>query len=149
MTQSTLIDCLEIQEIKTTRDAHHKVTKQTIVVGDPKRETRYKQAQSGVISNMNDLLTGRAKIKGSVLPAAIKESTQMLMDTASELSFSEQGIMAVDKDNPNYVTLFNSSGLGVSKDGGQTFHNAITRGQINADLITAGSINADYIEVDR
>ena len=136
---------LRIQEIKTTRDAHHKVTKQTIVVGDPKRETRYKQAQSGAISNMNDLLTGRAKIKESVLPAAIKESTQMLMDTASELSFSEQGIMAVDKDNPNYVTLLNSSGLGVSKDGGQTFHNAITRGQINADLITAGSINADYI----
>ena len=136
---------LRIQEIKTTRDAHHKVTKQTIVVGDPKRETRYKQAQSGVISNMNDLMAGRAKIKESVLPAAIKESTQMLMDTASELSFSEQGIMAVDKDNPNYVTLLNSSGLGVSKDGGQTFHNAITRGQINADLITAGSINADYI----
>ena len=136
---------LRIQEIKTTRDAHHKVTKQTIVVGDPKRETRYKQAQSGAISNMNDLLAGRTKIKESVLPAAIKESTQMLMDTASELSFSEQGIMAVDKDNPNYVTLLNSSGLGVSKDGGQTFHNAITRGQINADLITAGSINADYI----
>lgn len=136
---------LRIQEIKTTRDAHHKVTKQSIVVGDPKRETRYKQAQSGAISNMNDLLAGRTKIKESVLPAAIKESTQMLMDTASELSFSEQGIMAVDKDNPNYVTLLNSSGLGVSKDGGQTFHNAITRGQINADLITAGSLNADYI----
>lgn len=90
-------------------------------------------------------MAGRTKIKESVLPAAIKESTQMLMDTASELSFSEQGIMAVDKDNPNYVTLLNSSGLGVSKDGGQTFHNAITRGQINADLITAGSLNADYI----
>lgn len=136
---------LRIQEIKTTRDAHHKVIKQSIVVGDPKREVRYKQAQSGAISNMNDLLAGRTKIKESVLPAAIKESTQMLMDTASELSFSEQGIMAVDKDNPNYVTLLNSSGLGVSKDGGQTFHNAITRGQINADLITAGSLNADYI----
>ncbi|MFG0929496.1 phage tail protein [Staphylococcus sp. 231237_7MaSpsaltlick] len=136
---------LRIQEIKTTRDAHHKVIKQSIVVGDPKRETRYKQAQSGAISNMNDLLAGRTKIKESVLPAAIKESTQMLMDTASELSFSEQGIMAVDKDNPNYVTLLNSSGLGVSKDGGETFHNAITRGQINADLITAGSLNADYI----
>lgn len=136
---------LRIQEIKTTRDAHHKVIKQTIVVGDPKRETRYKKAQSGAVSAINDLMAGRTKIKESVLPAAIKESTQMLMDTASELSFSEQGIMAVDKDNPNYVTLLNSSGLGVSKDGGQTFHNAITRGQINADLITAGSLNADYI----
>lgn len=136
---------LRIQEIKTTRDAHHKVIKQTIVVGDPRREVRYKKAQSGAVSAINDLMAGRAKIKESVLPAAIKESTQMLIDTASELSFSEQGIMAVDKDNPNYVTLLNSSGLGVSKDGGQTFHNAITRGQINADLITTGSLNADYI----
>lgn len=136
---------LRIQEIKTTRDAHHNVIKQTIVVGDPRREVRYKKSQSGAVSAINDLMAGRRKIKESVLPAAIKESTQMLMDTASELSFSEQGIMAVDKDNPNYVTLLNSSGLGVSKDGGQTFHNAITRGQINADLITAGSINADYI----
>lgn len=136
---------LRIQEIKTTRDAHHKIIKQTIVVGDPRREVRYKKAQSGAVSAINDLMAGRTKIKESVLPAAIKESTQMLMDTASELSFSEQGIMAVDKDNPNYVTLLNSSGLGVSKDGGQTFHNAITRGQINADLITTGSLNADYI----
>lgn len=136
---------LRIQEIKTTRDAHHKVIKQTIVVGDPRREVRYKKAQAGAASAINDLMAGRTKIKESVLPAAIKESTQMLMDTSSELSFSEQGIMAVDKDNPNYVTLLNSSGLGVSKDGGQTFHNAITRGQINADLITAGSLNADYI----
>lgn len=136
---------LRIQEIKTTRDAHHKVIKQSIVVGDPRREIRYKKAQAGAVSAINDLMAGRTKIKESVLPAAIKESTQMLMDTASELSFSEQGIMAVDKDNPNYVTLLNSSGLGVSKDGGQTFHNAITRGQINANLITAGSLNADYI----
>ena len=94
---------------------------------------------------MNDLIAGRTKIRQSVLPAAINEATEMLQKTSSELSFSEQGITAVDKNNPNYVTLLNSSGLGVSKDGGETFHNAITRGAINADLITAGSINADYI----
>ncbi|WP_438830268.1 tail tube TT1 domain-containing protein [Staphylococcus cohnii] len=136
---------LRIHEIKTTRDAHHVVTKQSIVVGDPKREIRYRQSQAGAISNMNDLIAGRTKIRQSVLPAAINEATEMLQKTSSELSFSEQGIMAVDKNNPNYVTLLNSSGLGVSKDGGETFHNAITRGAINADLITAGSINADYI----
>ena len=136
---------LRIHEIKTTRDAHHVVTKQSIVVGDPKREIRYRQSQAGAISNMNDLIAGRTKIRQSVLPAAINEATEMLQKTSSELSFSEQGITAVDKNNPNYVTLLNSSGLGVSKDGGETFHNAITRGAINADLITAGSINADYI----
>lgn len=136
---------LRIHEIKTTRDAHHTVTKQSIVVGDPKREIRYKQSQAGAISNMNDLIAGRTKIRQSVLPAAINAATEMLQKTSSELTFSEQGIVAVDKNNPNYVTLLNSSGLGVSKDGGETYHNAITRGQINADLITAGSLNADYI----
>ncbi|MFQ3872285.1 structural protein [Staphylococcus sp. Mo2-1] len=69
----------------------------------------------------------------------------MLQKTSSELTFSEQGIVAVDKSNPNYVALLNSSGLGVSKDGGDTFHNAITRGAINANLITTGALNADYI----
>lgn len=136
---------LRIQEIKTTRDAHHVVVKQSIVVGDPKREVRYKQSQAGAISGMNDLISGRTRLRESVMPRAITEATEMLQKTSSELSFSEQGIMAVDKNNPNYVTLLNSSGLGVSKDGGETFHNAITRGAINADLITAGSINADYI----
>lgn len=136
---------LRIHEIKTTRDAHHIVTKQSIVVGDPKREIRYRQGQAGAISNMNDLIAGRTKIRQSVLPRAINEATEMLQKTSSELTFSEQGIVAVDKSNPNYVTLLNSSGLGVSKDGGETFHNAITRGAINASLITTGSLNADYI----
>ncbi|MFF5907841.1 tail tube TT1 domain-containing protein [Staphylococcus cohnii] len=136
---------LRIHEIKTTRDAHHIVTKQSIVVGDPKREIRYRQSQAGAISDMNDLIAGRTKIRQSVLPRAINEATEMLQKTSSELTFSEQGIVAVDKSNPNYVTLLNSSGLGVSKDGGDTFHNAITRGAINANLITAGALNADYI----
>ncbi|XVL42696.1 phage tail protein [Staphylococcus equorum] len=136
---------LRIHEIKTTRDAHHVVTKQSIVVGDPKREIRYRQSQAGAISDMNDLIAGRTKIRQSVLPRAINEATEMLQKTSSELTFSEQGIVAVDKSNPNYVTLLNSSGLGVSKDGGETFHNAITRGAINANLITTGALNADYI----
>ena len=136
---------LRIHEIKTTRDAHHIVTKQSIVVGDPKREIRYRQSQAGAISNMNDLIAGRTKIRQSVLPRAINEATEMLQKTSSELTFSEKGIVAVDKSNPNYVTLLNSSGLGVSKDGGDTFHNAITRGAINANLITTGALNADYI----
>lgn len=136
---------MRIVEIKTTRDAKHKIIKQAVTVGDPNRVTRYQAKSSGAINDLNDLLSGRTKLRESVLPAAIKRATDMLTETASELTFSEKGIIAVDKENPNYLTLFNSSGLGVSSDGGQTFRNAITRGEINADLITAGSINADYI----
>ncbi|HEC2158272.1 TPA: phage tail protein [Staphylococcus delphini] len=136
---------MRIVEIKTTRDAQHKIIKQAVTVGDPNRITRHQAKSSGAFNDLNDLLSGRTQLRESVLPAAVKRATIMLTETASELTFSEKGIIAVDKDNPNYLTLFNSSGLGVSTDGGQTFRSAITRGAINADLITAGSINADYI----
>ena len=59
-----------------------------------------KQSQAGAIQDIKDLMNGRAKIRESVLPRAISEATKMLQDTASELSFSEQGIMAVDKTIP-------------------------------------------------
>src|SRR5690625_179099 len=45
------------------------------------------------------------------------------------------------------VTLFNSAGLGVSRDGGATFENAITGDGINTNLLTAGSINTDQIVI--
>ncbi len=57
------------------------------------------------------------------------------------------------KSNPNPSTqgntiVANSSGIGFSSNGGQTFNVAITTdGHINGEYITAGSINADSIGV--
>ncbi len=84
-----------------------------------------------------------------MLPPAIKESSNMLLSTQSEIGWTENGLVLTDKSNPNYVTLINSSGIGVSKDGGQTFEEAIRRGAINANLITAGAMNANYIRAGK
>lgn len=137
---------LRINEMKTYRDAKHRVYKRDVTIGDRSRESRYNTASRGAISTIQDITSGRYVFSTDVMPAAVKSATNKLLAANTELGFGEYGIRAVDKENPNYVTLMNSAGLGVSTDGGQTFRSAITRGAINADLITAGSINANYIK---
>ncbi|WP_456044140.1 tail tube TT1 domain-containing protein [Staphylococcus chromogenes] len=137
---------LRINEMKIYRDAKHRVYKHDVTVGDRSRKSRYNAATRGAISTIQDIASGRYVFSTDVMPAAVKSATNKLLAANTELGFGEYGIRAIDKDNPNYVTLMNSAGLGVSTDGGQTFRSAITRGAINADLITAGSINANYIK---
>lgn len=137
---------LRINEMKIYRDAKHRVYKHDVTVGDRSRKSRYNVATRGAISTIQDITSGRYVFSTDVMPAAVKSATNKLLAANTELGFGEYGIRAIDKDNPNYVTLMNSAGLGVSTDGGQTFRSAITRGAINADLITAGSINANYIK---
>src|SRR5699024_10946345 len=62
-----------------------------------------------------------------------------------QLVFSENGILAIDKNNPNLVTLFNSAGIGVSSDGGATFGQALTGNGLNADYVYTGTMLADRI----
>lgn len=64
----------------------------------------------------------------------------------SELSIPDNGgLLAIDKNNPNNVVLFNAAGLGVSNDGGATFENAITGLGVNASVVTTGTMLADRI----
>ncbi|PTJ72022.1 hypothetical protein BUZ56_07380 [Staphylococcus hyicus] len=137
---------LRVNEMKTYRDAKHRVYKRDVTVGDRSRLARFNSESRGAINTVKDLVAGRYQLSTDVMPPAVNSATVKLLAANTELGFGEYGIRAVDKDNPNYVTLMNSAGLGVSTDGGQTFTSAITRGAINADLITAGSIRANIIQ---
>src|SRR5690625_1196417 len=90
-------------------------------------------------------MSGSKKLPYSVLDNAVLEATQALQNAQTELKFTNNGILAIDKNDPNLVTLFNSAGLGVSRDGGATFENAITGEGINASVIYTGSMLADRI----
>ena len=90
---------------------------------------------------MTNLLEGKTKLPFSVLDNAVIHATKALKNAESELIFPETGgILAVDKSNPNLVTLYNSAGIGVSKDGGKTFKNAITGEGIVAEATIAGVV---------
>ncbi|WMM09759.1 phage tail protein [Staphylococcus simulans] len=142
---------LEIQQemkvvgISTKRDAKHKPISKKLTIGDQQLRNRQRKQQAGLTKEISSILHGGGSLPYDVLPRAVKESSELLQGTRSEIGWSENGLLLTDKTNPNYVTLLNSSGIGVSNDGGQTFEEAIRRGAINANLITAGALNANYI----
>jgi phage minor structural protein len=101
---------------------------------------------ANVEKQVNDIIGGDGKVKYNVLDAAIRRATEALQSAQTELEFNN-GIIARSKDNPNYLVLLNSAGVGISTDGGATFSEAITHLGVNTSVLTAGQINANNITV--
>lgn len=103
---------------------------------------RRQAKMSTAVKNITDIMGGKTKLPFNVLDNAVIHATKALQNAETELQFPDiGGILAVDKNNPNLVTLFNSAGIGVSKDGGRTFKNAITGEGIVAERILAGTVH--------
>ncbi|MED3716027.1 phage tail spike protein [Geobacillus thermodenitrificans] len=102
---------------------------------------RYTKSQIEKIYNEQ---TGR--IRYTALDEAVRQATEALQSAQTELKF-ENGIIAIDKNDPNNIVLFNSAGIGISDDGGQTFKTAMTGSGIVADVITSGALNTNNIVV--
>ncbi|PEN29078.1 hypothetical protein CN630_31735, partial [Bacillus wiedmannii] len=56
-------------------------------------------------------------------------------------------ILAVDPNNPNNLVAFNSAGIGVSRDGGNTFKEALTYEGLVASVGVIGQFEANNIRV--
>jgi len=102
---------------------------------------RYTKSQIEKIYNEQ---TGR--IRYTVLDEAVKQATEALQSAQTELKF-DNGIIAIDKNDSNNIVLFNSAGIGISDDGGQTFKTAMTGRGIVADVITSGALNTNNVVV--
>jgi len=107
---------------------------------------RHQSNLNTALKNVTDWITGRKTIPYSIVDEAIKNATQALKNAQTELKF-ENGILAIDKQDPNKVVLFNSAGVGISSDGGNTFRTAMTGDGLVADVIYAGTLNADRVAV--
>ncbi|EJQ55436.1 phage minor structural protein [Bacillus wiedmannii] len=109
-----------------------------------------------VNKTLGEIVTDDGKIKNSVLDEAVRIASEAIKSAQTELLF-ENGILAKDKENPNNLVAFNSAGLGISRDGGKTFKQALTYkglvtdagfiGFISANNINTGTLNADYVNV--
>lgn len=109
--------------------------------------TDKQQAADAETSSLIDrIANGKDKIPPSWLTDFIVQNSEALNNARSELKFTEQGIIAVDKNNGNNLVIFNSAGLGVSTDGGKSYENAITAQGINATAIVTGVLKAIDIE---
>src|SRR5699024_2667745 len=116
-----------------------------ITVGSEGITKRPRSNISTAVKEIKNLLNGRKVLPYSELDDAVKNATKALRDAQTELTYSDNGNLVVDTKEPNSVTLFNSAGLGVSNDGGNTFKNAITGEGINASTIYTGTMLADRI----
>lgn len=90
---------------------------------------------------MDNIIAGKAPIPNAWLTTQVQLATNDLLSARTELQFTDQGIIAVQKDNHNKIVLLNSSGVGVSTDGGKTFKTAITADGVVADRLYGNLIS--------
>ena len=132
---------VRIIEVITYRDSKGKITKQEVRFGDVGIEKRYQSKINATLSTVDNIMAGKQKIPFNALDATVLAATKALQNAQTELVFPDSGgIHAVDKTNPNKMVVFNSAGLGITDNGGQTFKTAITGDGIVADVITAGTL---------
>ena len=132
---------VRIIEVITQRDVKGNITKQEIRFGDLSIQKRHQSKINATLSTVDNIMAGKQKIPFNALDAAVLAATKALQNAQTELVFPDSGgIHAVDKTNPNKMVVFNSAGLGITDNGGQTFKTAITGDGIVADVITAGTL---------
>jgi hypothetical protein len=125
-----------ILEIDETFDDDLKPIKTNVTLANHKK-TFAGTMFDNVQKQLGKIVDDDGVIKYDILDQAVKVATEALHSAQTELEFNN-GILAIDKNNPNRVVLFNSAGIGISDDGGQTFSTAMTGAGIVADVITTG-----------
>lgn len=130
-----------------TRDWKGSIDGFNITFGTPGLVKRHQSKLNNGIKRLDDLFNGRERLSYDVMPDAIKRASEALLGAMTELEVTELGIIARSVDNPNHLVIYNSAGLGVSTDGGQTFENAITYLGVNTNLLTAGDIHTNNIRI--
>ncbi|MDM8151652.1 prophage endopeptidase tail family protein [Priestia megaterium] len=120
----------------------------TIVLGNS-RQTYGQAAFNATKAQLDKIYDSRSnKIRENVYSDRIKITTQALINSLTQLEYPEgMGILARDPNDYNHFTVFRSTGLGITKNGGMTFEEAITPLGINTSLLTAGQIKTNNIQI--
>ena len=92
-------------------------------------------------STLSNVASGKIPVPNEWLTSQVQLATNSLLAARTQLSFTDQGIIAVDKSDSNKVVILNSAGLGVSTDGGKTFKSAITADGVVADRLFGNLIS--------
>jgi len=108
------------------------------------QQKRFQKATKAI----SDALEGKKALPFEAMDNAVQAATIALQNAQTEITIPETGgFLAIDKNDPDNVVLFNSAGIGISTDGGQTFDTAMTGAGIVADAITTGTLNANLVRV--
>jgi phage minor structural protein len=137
---------LEARIVEVDEEFDHKLrplkTKVTLSNLRSNIDTAFQKIQKRV----NSVIDGNGRVLYNVLPGAIQRSTEALQSAQTELEF-RNGIIARSKEDPNDLVLLNSNGVGISRDGGQTFTEAITSEGFVLSAGAIGQLAANNIQI--
>lgn len=134
----------EVRIIKVTSnyDIRGTRTKTEVECGSLSFAEQQKTSQS----TLSNVAAGKIPVPNEWLTSQVQLATNNLLAARTELSFTDQGIIAVDKTDANKVVILNSAGVGVSTDGGKTFKSAITADGVVADRLYGNLIKGITFE---
>nr|WP_255723594.1 phage tail protein [Sporosarcina sp. ACRSL] len=95
---------------------------------------------------IDGIFEGKEKLPFNVLDDAVQRATQALQSAQTQIKF-ENGFLAIDPTNPNRMVLINSKGIGISKNGGASFTEAITADGFVLSAGAIGQLSANNINV--
>lgn len=124
-------DKVRIIKVTSDYDIRGKRTKTEVECGSLSFAEQQKTSQS----TLSNVAAGKIPVPNEWLTSQVQLATNNLLAARTELNFTDQGIIAVDKSDANKVVILNSAGVGVSTDGGQTFKSAITADGVVADRL--------------
>lgn len=128
---------VRIVKVETDYDINGDVTETKVTCGSLSSADQQKASSS----TMTNVANGVKVIPNEWLTTQVQTATNDLLNARTQLSFTDQGIIAVDKSNSNKLVILNSAGIGVSTDGGKNFKTAIT-----ADGVVADRLYGDLIQ---
>jgi hypothetical protein len=130
-------DKVRIIKVTSDYDIRGTRTKTEVECGSLSFAEQQKTSQS----TLSNVAAGKIPVPNEWLTSQVQLATNSLLAARTELRFTDQGIIAVDKSDSNKVVILNSAGLGVSTDGGQTFKSAITADGVVADRLFGNLIS--------
>lgn len=141
---------VRVVDIKIMRNWKGEVLDLNLTFGSEGITKRHQSNLQTAIKDITDIMAGRKKIPFSAYDNAVINATNALKGITSELTVPENGgLMAIDKNNPNNVVLFNAAGVGVSDDGGATIKNSITgKGVVAETIIGQAIIGVNLSSID-
>lgn len=135
-------DKVRIIKVTSNYDIRGTRTKTEVECGSLSFAEQQKTSQS----TLSNVAAGKIPVPNEWLTSQVQLATNSLLDARTELNFTDQGIIAVDKSDANKVVILNSAGVGVSTDGGQTFKSAITADGVVAERIFGNLIKGITFE---
>jgi hypothetical protein len=137
-------DKVRIIKVTSDYDIRGTRTKTEVECGSLSFAEQQKTSQSA----LSNVAAGKIPVPNEWLTSQVQLATNSLLAARTELRFTDQGIIAVDKSDANKVVILNSAGLGVSTDGGQTFKSAVTADGVVADRLFGNLISGITYETE-